>query len=347
MIAVVEIITHPTPDANGWGIDDAVIGLRREGTELVYRLPDASDRLIVGAAADCDLRLEDPTGCVSRQHARLVRSGTLWTIDDLGSRNGIRQDGELRLSFQLTPGVVIDVGGVRLVAESERLAELRRFLARIIGWTSERADDVDRALRAVRDGATRRASLLLLGAGELSSIARRLHSLALGRERPFELATESMLPSLDNVGTGTVCISTNALPSDVVRACRALHQPTCQARVILCAPSRNDAAEPMTLLERTAMIELPALATRRAEIDRLLLAWADDAKQTLGIPDAGFREHELHWLREVPLASHFELEELALRVVALRSLGVSAGAKRLGITHAALSRWARRRNIPT
>jgi hypothetical protein len=41
-----------------------------------------------------------------------------------------------------------------------------------------------------------------------------------------------------------------------------------------------------------------------------------------------------------------EIEEVARRLVALRNWGVTDGAKRLGITHVALSRWARRWHIP-
>jgi len=42
-----------------------------------------------------------------------------------------------------------------------------------------------------------------------------------------------------------------------------------------------------------------------------------------------------------------EVEDAARRLVALRNWGVSEGAKRLKITHGALSRWTRRRKIPT
>ena len=42
-----------------------------------------------------------------------------------------------------------------------------------------------------------------------------------------------------------------------------------------------------------------------------------------------------------------QLEAFALRLVAFRNWGVTEGAKRLGISHGALSRWAHRWNIPT
>jgi predicted DNA-binding protein (UPF0251 family) len=40
-----------------------------------------------------------------------------------------------------------------------------------------------------------------------------------------------------------------------------------------------------------------------------------------------------------------QLEAFALRLVALRSWGVAEGARRLGISHGALSRWAQRWKI--
>lgn len=40
-----------------------------------------------------------------------------------------------------------------------------------------------------------------------------------------------------------------------------------------------------------------------------------------------------------------QLEVYVLRLVALRNFGVTEGAKRLGVTHGALARWARRWKI--
>src|SRR5438309_2326011 len=72
-----------------------------------------------------------------------------------------------------------------------------------------------------------------------------------------------------------------------------------------------------------------------------------DAVQTLPAPGNGVREHEMRWLRPVPLATLDEVEELAHRLVALRHWGVTGGAQRLRISHVALSRWVHRRRIPT
>ena len=50
-------------------------------------------RHLVGRAAACDLRLDDDMS-VSGEHAVLNWTGTLWTVQDLGSRNGTFLNGE-------------------------------------------------------------------------------------------------------------------------------------------------------------------------------------------------------------------------------------------------------------
>ena len=120
-----------------------------------------------------------------------------------------------------------------------------------------------------------------------------------------------------------------------------------KARLVVCAPSSAAAAELAAKLKRTTTIELPTLAGRRDELERLVGAYAADAVVALAAEGTGFREHELQWLRELPLASLDEIEDVTHRLVALRNWGVTGGAARLGISHVALSRWASRRKIPT
>lgn len=338
--AVVSVVTHKTDEGRGWAIDDTVVRLRRWGSAEVFELPTDVSEWTIGAASDCALRLHDPTGCVSRHHARLTRDGRAWTLRDLESTNGIRQDGERRLAFELAPGVEIEIGGVTLIAESTRLLDLHRYLQRVLGWRADRAPDVDRALRAIREFATRRAALVLCGEGDLAPIAQRLHGLAIGQDRPFVVAGSP-------AQGGTWCVSVSALPPIFGAVCAALQDPDATTRLIICAPSPGDASDAMPLAGRTAIIELPPVASRADEAEQLILAYADDAVAAIGAGSRGFREHELHWLRKVAVDGLADLEEMCRRVVAMRNWGVTAGAERLGITHAALSRWARRRNIPT
>ncbi len=50
-------------------------------------------KFVIGRAAGCQLSLDDPL--VSRNHAQLVVEGELVTVEDLGSRNGVKVNGEL------------------------------------------------------------------------------------------------------------------------------------------------------------------------------------------------------------------------------------------------------------
>jgi serine phosphatase RsbU (regulator of sigma subunit) len=51
-----------------------------------------TDSMLVGRATSCDLVLADRY--LSRQHARIVRRGDTWAIEDLGSRNGTLLNGQ-------------------------------------------------------------------------------------------------------------------------------------------------------------------------------------------------------------------------------------------------------------
>lgn len=338
--------TKPADD-DGWAIDDPVTQLRRRGTDQTFELPQGEGPLVIGSADDCDLVLHDPTGCVSRHHARLVRERTAWILHDRGSTNGIRQDGERRQSIELTPSIEIEIGGVRLIPESARLRELRAYLCRVVGWGHDRLDDVDQAIQAIRTMATRRATLILCGAGELGRVAERLHHIALGPDRPFIACGRDDTAGVNPANCGTFCFVDDKLPDDFHEIAARLTAPNAKARLVVCSPGREDATEAMAQLARCAVLELPDLETRSGEIDRLILAYAEDAVIALGAPSHGFREHELVWLRQLPLASLHEVEELTFRLVALRNWNGRGGAQRLGISHVALSRWARRRRIPT
>jgi len=334
---------------SGWAIDDAVHRLREWGGERIFELPAPPvDDWIVGSAPECALQLHDPSGRVSRRHAQLVRQGAVWTLRDLESRNGIRQDGERRGSFQLAPGVEIELGGIRLVAESTRLLALRALLGRLIGWAPERAAEVDRALTGVRWMATQRAALILCGDGELVRTARRVHAHALGVEVPCVVATATTaLSELTPEQPGTLVLVVDELPRCITDLARALRIPGARQRVIVLARQPSDASAVAALLGPTCPVSVPAIAARRSELERMIAEYAGDATVALGARAPGFREHEHRWLGALELATHDEIEDVTYRLVALRNWGVTAGAAKLGISHVALSRWAQRRRIPT
>ena len=106
-----------------WRISDAVVRLREHGTERVYGLPNPP--LACKMGTESELRLDDPTGTVSRSHAELVPvvldGLPAWEIHDAKSKNGLRCDGEPLTCCCLRPGVEVTLGSLCLIAESLQL----------------------------------------------------------------------------------------------------------------------------------------------------------------------------------------------------------------------------------
>jgi hypothetical protein len=70
----------------------------------------------IGRSRDCEIRIEDAG--VSRHHARILPSGEGWTIEDLGSTNGVLVEGrEIAGPQSLHPGDRIELGSTALVFE--------------------------------------------------------------------------------------------------------------------------------------------------------------------------------------------------------------------------------------
>ena len=299
----------------GWCINDPVIRLRERGSERVYGLPDPPIEWTLGSGSACELKLRDRERQISRCHAKLKPFASGWRLEDQDSKNGLWCDGARRLEFPLTPGLEIQIGSLTLIAESRRSIALREQLCRLLGWSAQCQGDVDQALRSLRDWAARRVSLVLMGDGDLTTVARQLHAAALGLEPPFVVGDEhaSGLAALQAAGHGTLWVS--ELPADLAAVAECLRETDNRTRLMLHAQSGEDVARTTITLERQAIIALPSLNSRRAEIRRLIETYGDDAAAALH------------------------------RVVAMRAWGVSNGADRLDISHVALLTWARRRDL--
>lgn len=337
-----------TDQQRGWRILDPVLRLRALDTDHIYPLPDPGQAcgIVIGASAASDLRLDDPSGRLSRQHAHLACEGARWVLRDLASKNGTWVDGIRRHEAELVPGLELCLGGLTLIAESVELIRLRALVARLIGWADTRRRDVDRALRGLRDAAQLRAALVLCGEGALVPIARRLHRETLG-SRPFIACAphELALPLIELAGNGTLCLLASHPIDDALDAIDALRATGSLARLVLCAPTVQAASSIAALLGPTVWIDLPHLAARTGELRRLIAEAADDAAHELAQPITAIRDGDLGRLITIPFEGLGELHDACRRLVAVRTLGVSAGASRLGITHGALARWSRRRGI--
>lgn len=351
--------TRSDPATQEWAIQDQVVQLRAWGTDTVYRLPETGEESILGASAACSIRIDDPSGQVSRKHARVVRTANGWEVRDLESKNGIQLDGAQRLAGPLEPGTELGLGGVVLIAESRQLIALRGFLARLLGWGAARRPDVDRALRSVRLAATHRAPLVLAGKGEIVMVAQSLHAHVRGRDRPFVLCdvrrrrADADVRSVANfkdvrhalraaVG-GSLCLLRRRMPRDASAILDETRAARPRAQLVLCV-SESEWNPVESLLADPVVI--PPLATRDHELDRIISEYATDAMTELGTPRSVFTAEEHEWVRTFSASSLPEIERGTRRLVALRTTRTMSGAAvRLGMSAVSLSRWLGRRDV--
>lgn len=144
-----------------------------------------------------------------------------------------------------------------------------------------------------------------------------------------------------------LCVDARGLPRDIRAVITNLRTPDARVRLVACADSAESVAELATMLSRIVMLSIPPLTEREDEIERLLEAYGWDAVEELGASCLGFRSGDPELVRAGGVETLDEIEDAARRLVALRNWGVTGGAKRLRLTHSTLSRWARRRKLPT
>lgn len=224
--------------------------------------------------------------------------------------------------------------------------ELREFLCRLLGWSATRQSEVGIALRDVGEMARGHAALILRGEGSLLSIARRLHRLTLPDLRFVVLGDdEQVTEAIDRAAGGMLYVDARAIPRALARL--ASIGPESNVRLVVSAEDDEDFAKLATMLPRVVAIRIPLLAARTEELDRLIAVLGADAAAALGAREKGFRPHDVSRIRDTAARTLADLEEATRRLVTIRNWGITAGAKRLGISHGALSRWARQHKIPT
>ncbi len=85
--------------------------VQAEGEPFEYELE--VDSLVIGRSSRCDLAVADR--CLSRQHIRIYKSDDDWLVEDMGSRNGTRVNGEMISGpTPIAPGDVIDASMSRI-----------------------------------------------------------------------------------------------------------------------------------------------------------------------------------------------------------------------------------------
>lgn len=99
------------------------------------RYPITSSRTVIGRGSDADITVDD-TG-ISRKHVEVLWDGTRAQVNDLGSTNGSKLDGNPVSKAPLSPDSVIDIGRTRIVfrvlaqsADVDQFADLRTDLGK-------------------------------------------------------------------------------------------------------------------------------------------------------------------------------------------------------------------------
>jgi len=236
---------------------------------------------------------------------------------------------------------------------------LRCFCARILGWSKERAPDIEHALRSIHLAITHRAALVLLGDSDLVSVAHALHCRIIGAERPFVVCDPRRLDvpatarspmnqehgadAFQSARGGTLCLRRRRVPHDLAALLALVRSATADVQLVICAEARFY-TDP--LLALPVPILVPPLSERASELPRIVDEYALDAITELGADAACFTDGDRGWVME-HAATLSAIEKTTLRLVALKtSSSVHRAAKRLGMSAMALGQWLSRRRVP-
>ena len=366
-----------------WSIGDRVTRLRQIGSSELYPLPvpERSDKLpsarrakaddvtpvvpveeeiTLGSLETCQICIQDPKGRVSKRHARLYYSQDVWHILDLRSKNGLTVDGVKQLSARLSPGMVLGIGGVPLIAESARLMELRCYLARVMGWgwNGDPADRaVERALQTLRAAQVQREVIWLRGTEDTAQVAQDLHRYLIGGQGPFitcdpkrkidkgtarRPGNEVDLEKAVNAARGgTLCVRACRLPEGFAALVESLRtSEDLPAQIIVCDDDVHR-ERPEFLVHP---LVIPPVSERPVkERENVVREYFFDAMASLGV-SALPRPEDRAWVMAHSSGSLQDIAKGALRLLALRVKGsFLAAASALDMRHQSLIKWVTRR----
>jgi len=142
-------------------------------------------------------RLDLPDRWISSNHAKLVRTGDRWSIEDEGSRNGSRVNGERIERKILADGDVIECGGTYLVLRrAERATPNPEPLYQRPEALRTLSPALDHELQVLRKVARSPIPVLVLGESGTGKegVANVVHALS-GREGPLMAVNCGAIPS--------------------------------------------------------------------------------------------------------------------------------------------------------
>jgi two-component system, NtrC family, response regulator AtoC len=172
-----------SPSVGGRPTETVLLAVWPNGRGMAFPLPD-SGAVKIGRARECEVRLQEAG--VSRQHA-LVRIGTRFSVEDLGSSNGTRMRGTTlppHEARELRPGDSFEIGAVMITIQCRPLANAAGAESHKPGPTSEAMSQVLALAERVARG---NISVLLLGETGVGKdvMARHVHLLSPRAARPF------------------------------------------------------------------------------------------------------------------------------------------------------------------
>lgn len=237
-----------------------------------------------------------------------------------------------------------------------RQSDLRAYCRRLFGWGEAQARRVDEVMDSLLTAVAHGSAIALRGESDLVPIAHEFHRRLHGPERPFIVCDprrqESARPvrsppgrktgmrALEAARGGSVCLRAHRLPADFEEFSASLQDFADSPQVFVCLAG-NDPVRDLLC----PPIEIPSLAARSSELDRLVDDVLAEATRRLGAGAMRLPPRA----RDALLAhvtSLAELEKVLLRLAALRSApNLSQAAARLGISPASLCRWAYRRRM--
>jgi hypothetical protein len=234
---------------------------------------------------------------------------------------------------------------------------VRPFLARILGWSDDRALAVERAQRSIQLAATRHAALVLCGEGDLVPIAAALHRRVLGTNTPFIVCDPRRRNAAGTVRSpanrptgaeaiaaarkGTICMRATRLPHDFATTIDQVRDPEAHIQTIVCW-GPHDGRHPLLVVP--APIVVPSLRGRASEMARIVDEYARDAAAALHVACDRFTADDRTWIVNHASRSLDEIEKGALRLTAIRaSRNIRTAAMRLEMAPVSLARWMARR----
>jgi FHA domain len=357
--------TGTDPRASEWAISDQVVQLRQVGTQTVYPLPreaaiagQLDTGISLGSSSTCDIQIQDPLKRVSRHHAVLLFKNGYWNAVDVGSKNGLLFDGVKQCSARLTPGSILGLGSIRLVAESPRSIDLRCFLARLLGWGwgDEQDAVIERTMASIRQAQIHRAPIILESDSDLIPVALDLHRHLFGANRRFVVCDPKRRPRSDKdvrlplnfadpieaseaAKQGTLCVRAERLPRGFAELLHHVLSTESTTQLMVCIdgmrPAERSFASP---------IVIPSLRSRsQTEIAQVIREYFLDAIVDLdGPPVPALADRA--WIMKHSATSLVEVAKGTRRLVALRKAKTLRGAAELlGMTSPSLSRWLQHR----